>query len=627
MERIPDLLVKPEPFEGLMMGNQALARAMIEADVKVATAYPGSPTPEIAGALLSIPEDVRPLTFHWATNEKVALEVAFGAAINGHFSCAFFKSVGLNVASDSAVQLAMMNIIGGMVIVLGDDPGANSSQNEQDNRHFSRMSYIPMYEPATPQEAYQMFLDAAAVSKQMMMPVIVRLTTHVCHARQNVQFGKFEKSHYDWTPRFDKQNGPYFPITADVFPLKRNALSKLGEMAAYSETAAVNKILAPNGKKPIAGQTLGIISASMPANSVLENLFESGNPIDLLKLGITYPLPRKKILDFLDAHDQVLIIEELDQVMEKEIKAWAWENQSRCQIFARTDREDLMGELGPERTWKLLSSTWPAAFEPRPPLDTPKMPMPRVAQMCPGCGHRAAFWGIAQAFPDTGITVADIGCHSLGAYSPYEMGEVLLCMGHSSGTASGMTFGNDSRKVLSFIGDSTFFHAGLPAIINAVVNDYDFTLVVMENGTTAMTGHQPHPGSGEIGDKIPIRRVLESLGVKFLRDMDTYNQKALQKAVKEAIEHKGFSVIIARHPCMLKFTREQRKKGGFHPTTMHVDENCDQHHVCVSDFACPSFIRADDQTVTVHPDLCIGDGSCVATCPVGALSFEKKAKE
>jgi indolepyruvate ferredoxin oxidoreductase alpha subunit len=193
-------------------------------------------------------------------------------------------------------------------------------------------------------------------------------------------------------------------------------------------------------------------------------------------------------------------------------------------------------------------------------------------------------------------------------------------MGHSNGTAAGMTFGND-RKIVSFIGDSTFFHAGLPAIINAVVYDHDFTLVVMENGTTAMTGHQPHPGSGDISDKIPIRRVLEALGVGFIREVDAYAQKPLQQAMKEAMDHEGFAVVIAKHPCMLKFTREQRKKGKFAPTPMKVWENCDRSYVCLSDFACPSFIRNEDGSVSVNEELCIGDGSCMAVCPASALKF------
>jgi indolepyruvate ferredoxin oxidoreductase, alpha subunit len=629
LERLPDLLIQPDPWSGLIMGNHALVRAMLESGVSVATTYPGSPTPEIAAAIESIPADKRSLYFEYSTNEKVALEVAFGAAINGQLSTSFFKSVGLNVASDTAVQLPMMEIIGGMVIVLGDDPGANSSQNEQDNRHFARMAYMPMFEPATPTEAYEMFGEAAALAKKMKMPIFFRMTTHVCHARQVVQFGSLPTESIDTTPRFDRANGPYVPIAADVFPLKKKALTKLGDVERYSENASCNEILSPNGAPAEGQKKLGLIAASMPALSLLENLDSTGATLDLLKLGLSYPLPRKKILSFLESHDEVLIVEELDRIMEQEIKSLALDHSVTTKIRTRgNDLDGMMGELGPVRTYALLSECWPDLFPPE--NDTAPRPSlsPRIAQMCPGCGHRAAFFAVKRSLAENDITVADIGCHSMGYYPPHTMGEVLLCMGAGNGTAAGMTIGNDTRKVVTFIGDSTFFHAGIPAIINAVIHNHDFTLVVMENGTTAMTGHQPHPGSKEIADKISIQGVLETLGVKFIRSVDAYDQKRLQPALKEAMEFEGFAVVIAKHPCMLKFTREQRKKGSFAPRTMQVQTNCDQSHVCVEDFACPSFIRGEDGTITVNEELCIGDGSCVAVCPVGALAFsEPQAKE
>ena len=626
MERLPDLLIKPEPWSGLLMGNHALVRAMFEAGVRVATTYPGSPTPEIAEAIRAIPEDKRPLVFQFATNEKVALEVAFGAAVNGHTSCVFFKSVGLNVASDSAIQLPMMHLPGGMVVVLGDDPGANSSQNEQDNRHFARQSYMPLFEPASPAETYAHFKVAADLARRLNMAVLFRMTTHVCHARQNLSVGALETTSYDWAPGFDPANGPYVPIAADVFPLKRRALDNLEKVEAFAETTSLNAVQSPNGSEPILGKRYGLIATSLPALALLENLHESGRPVDLLKLGLSFPLPKNKVLDFLAAHDEVLIVEELDRILEPEIKALAWDAGSTTKLRARTQREELLGELGPDRTGRLLATAWPDLFS---TLEDPVErggPVARTPQMCPGCGHRAAFHAVKNALPDAAITVADIGCHTMGYYPPHEVGQLLLCMGHANGTAAGLTLGNDQRKVVSFIGDSTFFHAGLPAIINAVLYDHDFTLVVMENGTTAMTGHQPHAASGEISEKIPIQGVLEALGVKFLRNVDAYDQKALGTALRQALDHRGFAVVIARHPCMLKFVRQQRKKGAFSPLQMKVVETCNRSYVCVEQFACPSFVRNPDGSVTVHEDLCIGDGSCMAVCPVGALQLPKKGE-
>ncbi len=620
MAKLQENLLSPEPWSDLIMGNHALARAMVEAGVRVATTFPGSPTPEIAAALDAVPKEKRPYYFEYSTNEKVALEVATGASLNGHLSTVFFKSVGLNVASDSLIQLSLMELIGGMVVILGDDPGANSSQNEQDNRYFARMSYIPMLEPDTPKEAYEMFLEAVRLSKKYQAPVFLRLTTHVCHAKEVVEFGARDTDEVDWTSRFDPKNGPYLPLVKWVFPLKKRALEKLASFEEESEQSRFNSPLSPGGDSPEGGRRSGVISTALPALSVLENLHDSGANVDVLKLGMSYPLPRKKIVEFLDSHDEVIIVEELDRVMETEIKAFAWDAGVRCKILARTNDEQLMGELTPDRTWALLGEHWPELFESRGSGVVEPEVAPRIAQMCPGCGHRSAYQGIRAALDDDTITIGDIGCHSLGFFPPYNVGQVLLCMGHSTGTGAGLAIGNE-RKVVTFLGDATLFHAGWPGIINAVVNDHDITLVVMDNGTTAMTGHQPRPGTGEIGDKIPIRGVFEALGVELILEVDTYNQARLAEHVKEAMAFEGFSVVIAKHPCMLKFIRTQRSKvPDFKISHVEVDqEQCDRSRVCIQSFGCPSFVSHEDGSVSVHPDMCIGDGSCLKTCPANAI--------
>ena len=283
-----------------------------------------------------------------------------------------------------------------------------------------------------------------------------------------------------------------------------------------------------------------------------------------------------------------------------------------------------MGELGPERTWKLLSEVWPDAFAPGA-YPAPSAAVAEIArrlpQLCPGCGHRSAFHAVRRAIGKDDITVADIGCHSMGYMPPYNMGQVLFCMGHATATASGLALHNPDRKVIAFMGDSTFFHAALPGVVNAIVRNHDITFVLLENGTTAMTGHQPRAGSGEIGERIPLVTLFETLGAKFVRDIDAYAQPKLVEALKEAIAFPGFAVVIARHPCMLKFMRDQRaKRPGFHPAQVRVDPSmCDRLHVCVGEFGCPSFILHEDGSVTVHEDLCIGDGSCLQTCPVHAI--------
>jgi indolepyruvate ferredoxin oxidoreductase alpha subunit len=274
MKQMGAMLLTEEPFDEIVMGNTALVRAMVEAGTRVVTSYPGSPTPEIAAAIASIPRAKRPFYFEFSTNEKVATEVAYGAAVNGHLSTVFFKSVGLNVASDIFVQLSLMKIIGGMVVILGDDPGANSSQNEQDNRHLAQMSYTPVLEPANPAEAYQYYLIAAKLARKMQMPIILRLTTHVCHAKEKVAFDAYRPHKFDDTPHFDSANGPYIPLTSLVFPMKARALANLAAVEAEIDRGDINRIVDHNNSER------GIITAGMPFLNLLDVLSDAPQIVD-----------------------------------------------------------------------------------------------------------------------------------------------------------------------------------------------------------------------------------------------------------------------------------------------------------------------------------------------------------
>ena len=624
MKNLGEMLQQQGPFSEIVLGNTALARAMIESGTEVITSYPGSPTPEIASALLSIPAGKRPFYFEFSTNEKVATEVACGASLNGHPSCVFFKSVGLNVAADSFVQLSLMELTGGLVAVLGDDPGANSSQNEQDNRHVARMAYIPVLEPSSPSEAYRYYLEAMALSRRMKMPVILRMTTHVCHGKEKVAFGAWEKKAPGTEPRFDSSAGPSVPLTSAALEMKRRALARLSLAGCEMDSPAFCEV------RKGSDSFRGVITAGLPFRSLLDVLEDSEQSPDILKLGVVYPLPEKTIEEFLRSHKQVKILEELDDVMEKEIKALAFDRGMSVSIIGKSDEDDWIGEYTPDKVSEVMAKTWPDMIPLRGAKRQPSL-APRPPQMCPGCGHRSAFYAVRKALAKEDITVADIGCHTLGFLPPYKVGEVLLSMGHSTGTGAGLSLFNKTRKVVSFIGDSTLFHAGLPGIVNAVFNNHNLTLIVMENGTTAMTGHQDHPGAGRNAngpsEAIPIRGVLEGLGVKSIREVDAYSQAKLIELVKEANAEEGFSVVIARHPCMLKYTREQQRSPDYVRKSVEVDqEKCDRLHVCVESFGCPSFQRDENGTVTVSPELCIGDGSCIQTCPVKAIGLRKESR-
>jgi indolepyruvate ferredoxin oxidoreductase alpha subunit len=619
MKLMGDMLLRKEPFEEIVMGNTALVRAMVEVGTRVVTSYPGSPTPEIATAIGSIPGDRRPFYFEFSTNEKVATEVAYGAAVNGHLSTVFFKSVGLNVAADTFVQLSLMNIIGGMVVVLGDDPGANSSQNEQDNRHLARLSYTPVLEPADPAEVYLFYKEAVMLSRRHHMPVILRLTTHVCHAKEKVSFEGLTDIRVDDTPGFDVRNGPYIPLTTEALTKKRWALQNLEAVSAYAEDTCLNRVV-DHGN-----DAQGVITMGLPFLSLMDVLEGAAVKPDILKLGVVHPIPRTLVRDFVARHREVKVLEELDDILEKEVKAIAYDGGLTTRIKGKLDPEDWVGEYTADKVYAVISSTWPDMLPLKKNAENQGDTTPaRPAQLCPGCGHRSAFFAIKQALAETDITVADIGCHTLGYLPPYEMGQLLMCMGSSPGVGSGLALFNHTRKVVAFMGDSTFFHAGLPGIVNAVFNRHDITLILMENGTTAMTGHQDNPSTGrnfnDVTEKIPVRSMLEGLGVQHIYEVDTYQQKKLRELVKAAVADEGFSVVIARHPCMLKFVREQRRSKGYQTRRVSIDQAvCDRHHACVAAFGCPTFTRHDDGKVEINADLCIGDGSCIQTCPPSAI--------
>ena len=460
-------------------------------------------------------------------------------------------------------------------------------------------------------------------------------------------------------------------------------MKKIPKILEFYKTNALNTVT-PNAATGNDSSTAplknarGIITQGLTYLSVRDVLHGTEQPPDILKLGAIYPLDFELIADFIERHDTVLILEELDDIHEKQIKAMAFDRNISTQIMGKTSDEDFIGEYTPDKVKEIIGRVWPDLLPQNQTVPTAasshnqlKITVPeRPAQMCPGCGHRSAFHAIKQALDNEDITVADIGCHTLGFMRPYEMGQVLLCMGASPGIASGLSLFNDgrnrssvpshkgisensnanhlddvtpdrqsvtrkittpahsemqeskikNRRVVAFLGDSTFFHAGLPGIINTMFNDHDITLIIMENGTTAMTGHQDHAGSS-----IDIETLLKGMGIKHIFKCDTYQQKKLTGYVKEAMDIKGLSVVIASHPCMLKFTRAQKKRPGYVQKHVMIDPNtCNLAHTCVETFACPSFMRHPDGHITVNRDLCIGDGSCRQVCQAQAIIPEKE---
>ncbi len=622
-----DVLLEDSKETATLLGNYGFVRGMIESGVQVATCYPGSPTAEMANALMEIADDTG-IYFEISTNEKVALEIAAASAIVGRPSTCWMKSVGLNVASDTAVQLAYMTMPGGLVVILGDDPGVLSSQNEQDNRHFAKIAYVPFLEPSTPQEAKEFFNYAMELSQKFRMPVFIRATTRTCHQTGPVEFGPKRKR--EEAPHWDNdtmtRDGGYIPLPGTLFPMKRKALENLRKFQQEVEGSSINKVVRVGKGEP----SMSIITSGHPFQAVVSALEALNVSADVLKLGMTFPLPEGVITDFLRDRSQVHIIEELDPVLEKDIKVLCVDKGLQTRILGKmgfNDEIDLVvGEYSPTRLVEILSQRLGIES----PLDSVESSVPvpsRSAQLCPGCGHRTAFYATKQAIGKDreAFTTADIGCYSLGYLPPYNLGNLLFCMGSGAPTASAIAKAFPDEPVMSFVGDSTFFHAAMPGIVNAVYNKHRQVIMVMDNGITAMTGHQPNPNSGfgaqgEV-PRISIDEVLKAFGVQFVERVPAYDCAKVEDALKRAFEYAhsadgGVAVVIQDEPCALRRSRAELKAGTLaNPLEIDLDA-CKNIQQCLKSFACPAIEVTEEDRAAINTDLCIGCGTCIQTCPM-----------
>ncbi len=610
-----------------VMGNYAFVRGMIESGVEVASCYPGSPTAEMANALLSIAEKAG-IYFEISTNEKVALELAATSAIVGRPSVCWMKSVGLNVASDTAVQLAYLSMPGGLVVILGDDPGHLSSQNEQDNRYYARIGYLPFLEPATPQEAKDYLKLAMKLSRKYSAPIFIRTTTRTCHQTGPVTLEATDKSSNEikWDNQVMQRDGGYIPLPGTFPPLKRKALENIEKIRLELDNDLINRTVRIGvGHPEIRIVTYGhVFQATV---SALEQLKLNA---EILKLGMTHPLPRQVILEFIDSADKIFVFEELDPVIEKDIKLLCFDQGLKTKIIGKTGQPDeldlMIGEYDPTRMTQIISSL--LGLETELSYREPSIPLPiRSPQLCPGCGHRTAFYAAKKAMgkDKEAFSMADIGCYSLGFLPPYRLGNLLYCMGSGAPAASALSKAFPQEPVLSFVGDSTFFHAAMPGIVNAVYNKHRQVIMVMDNGITAMTGHQPNPNSGfgahGESPRILIDDVLRAFGVRFVERVPSYDAAKVEDALKRAFEFAhspegGVAVVIQDEPCALRRSRMEKRAGTL-PNPLRIDlEVCKNIQNCLKKFACPAIESTDDGKVQINTDLCIGCASCVQTCPL-----------
>ncbi|MBN1293014.1 MAG: indolepyruvate ferredoxin oxidoreductase subunit alpha [Candidatus Latescibacteria bacterium] len=572
----------------LMTGDEAVARGAWEAGVKVAAAYPGTPSTEILENIALYDE----IYAEWSPNEKVALEVAGNAAIAGVRAIASMKHVGLNVAADPFMTLAYTGIGRGLVVACADDPGMHSSQNEQDNRYYAKLAKVPMLEPSNSQEALDMTKEAFKISEDYDTPVLIVLTTRVCHGKNPVTLSDREEVE---TKEFIRNTAKYVMVPGHA--RKRHVIveERAEKLKELSEKSIYNRIIKGNGK-------IGIISSGVASQYAMEVMPDA----DFLLLGMTYPLPEKLIGKFANSVEKLYVVEELEPYLEEQIKAFGIEVIGK-DVFPRC------GELNPELIRNGLTGTEISAT--RIPEDVFIPSRPPV--LCPGCPHRGFFHIVNK---NKLFVTGDIGCYTLSVLPPLTSMDTCICMGASISGAIGFAKafeGQPGKKVVAVLGDSTFMHSGLTGLMDTVYNKANVITCVLDNRTTAMTGHQEHPGTGftvkgEPTHSVDIAAVAKALGVKYVYEVDPYNLDETNKAVKACLKINAPSVIVAKRACALKCRNQD-----FALSVIDQAE-CKKCGACLK-IGCPAIIKKGD-VIMVDKGMCYGCGICRQVCPFGAIN-------
>jgi len=623
LARLKDLLLEDSPGKRvLLLGNEAIARGVLENGIGVVTTYPGTPASEIGDSVSLIARDAG-IYMEYSANEKVAVEVAAGAAVSGVRALVAMKHVGVNVAADALMTLAYTGVRAGFVLVTADDPNCYSSQNEQDNRYYALLANLPMLEPSNSQEAKDMVGYAIEISEKLELPCILRTTTRVSHTRGPVTLGKIVKPNLKG--KFIRDVKRFVMVPANARIQHKVLLRKMSETLKISEDSPLNRVVREGSNG------IGVISSSAAYNYVLEATDVLGLDLSILKLGMTHPLPKNKIIEFMKGHSKIIVVEELEPYLELQIRALAKDYAPNIQIHGRADHPELFPKYGEfstrtviEAFSKILGVESPINFREIDEkfAEASKALLPRPPILCPGCPHRASFYVIRRAAGGKAICTTDIGCYALGIQPPLQIGDILICMGASVGTASGISRVIED-KVLAVIGDSTFFHAALPGLVNAVYNNHNFVLIVLDNLTTAMTGHQPHPGTGITGVSAPGKRVLiedvaKGCGVEFVKVINPFKVKEAIQILKEAMQHSGPAVLVFRAPCALLVTAEKRRKAEPITPARIISEKCTGCMACIRLIGCPALVPSDDKVV-INDALCVGCMLCAETCPYNAI--------
>ena len=591
-----------------LLGNNAIALAINECNTDVVAGYPGTPSSEIIEYLARMKPKGH---VEWSVNEKVAMEVAIGASWTGGRSVATMKHVGLNVASDPFMTLAYTGVKGGMVVISADDPGCHSSQNEQDTRRYAAFAQVPCLDPATPQEAYDMIPFAFEFSEMFETPAVFRPTTRICHGKSDIRLQTLAPTEHEIG--FEKIPQRWVMLPAHARVRHQVLIDKQEEMAAALETSKWNQL------ELVEGAAFGIIASGVASVYAKEAIDRLGVKVSYLKIG-AYPAPTGLIRELAGSVEKILVIEELEPVVEEIVRTIT--NGMEVEIHGK-DVIPRYGELNPGSVELAVAGAvgldYTGYTAPGTDIELPNRP----PVMCPGCPHRGSYYAMKKAFGKDAIFPGDIGCYTLGV----QMGtmDTCLCMGASITASAGIYHAGETKPICCSIGDSTFLHTGIPGLLNAVYNSADITVTILDNRTTAMTGHQPNPSTGltVLGDAtymVSLEDIAQACGVELVLTTDPFDIATTIDTFKQAKEHKGTSVVISKQECIITARRR-----GIKLTPFSVDRaECRGCKACIK-FGCPA-IELDlpeaegEKGHARIGNLCVGCGVCAQVCPFNAIS-------
>ncbi len=612
----------------LLLGNEALALGAFAADVTVATGYPGTPSTEIMEYFARYPG----VYAEWSPNEKVALEVGIGASLAGARTMVTMKHVGLNVAADPFFAVAYTGVNGGLVIVCADDPSMHSSQGEQDNRNYARFAKVPLLEPSDSQECFDMVGIGLEISETYDTPVLLRTTGRISHAQSLVELDADLLQRQPRSPKersFVRQPEKYVMLPGNARKRRLVMEERLARLREYAESTPLNQALLQDGK-------LGIVTDSIAYQYVREVFPEAS----VLKLGMPYPFPRDLVVRFAAQVETLLVVEELDPYLEEQIRALP--DLPPVRIHGK-DVIPSVGELSVEVVvaGAVEAGLLPQTATPEPrllvPMPAPELSLPpRPPVLCAGCPHRATFHTLGRltvSEPDPGaegtrareriIVAGDIGCYTLGALPPLGAMDTCSCMGASIGTALGMEIAGYKGRVVAVIGDGTFYHSGITGLVDVVVSGAATTVIIMDNGTTAMTGGNVNPGTGSTVSGQPARRIeletlCRALGVSDVQVLDAYDLEGIEREIQRTLQTDEPSVLIVRSPCRLQMRTTYESVSWVDP------EKCIGCEICLR-VGCPALTRSEEK-VAILTDLCTACEVCIQVCPHDAISLVQRER-